>query len=202
MLGLRLTAAAVLLVVPAARAGAQAARDSLPFHPGQWGVEAGVGGGGGAGALRFFSRATALTVDFGAAYNKRSSDLDAPNTGPSEFTTNFISARLGFRHYSGVGRGLAGLFGAGAILSYNGTHGDPGDVSQHETGAGAFAEGGASYFVTSRLSLSGTYGITVQRTSGNTRQVVAVSGGQAITGTTSSWIAQTTGVRLTAAIFF
>jgi len=203
MHGLRLTAAAVLLLaVPAARARAQAAPDSLPFHPGQWGVEAGVGGGGGAGALRFFSRATALTVDFSAAISKRNSDLEGPNTVDSDFSTRFLSARLGFRHYGGARRGIAGLFGAGAILSYNWANGNPGDGSQHETGVGGFAEAGASYFVTPRLALSGTYGLNLQYTTGNTRQVVGVVNGQQITSSMSGWVAQTTGVRLTAAIFF
>ena len=70
------------------------------------------------------------------------------------------------------------------------------------TGVGGFAEAGASYFVTPRLTLSGTYGINLQYTSGNTRQVVGIVNGQQITGSTSGWVAQTTGVRLTGAIFF
>jgi hypothetical protein len=204
MHGLRFAAAAVLLLaaVPAARARAQAPADSLPFHPGQWGVEAGVGGGGGAGALRFFSRATALTVDVSAAVATRSSDLDGPNTVDSDFSTRFLSTRLGFRHYGSARRGIAGLFGAGAILSYNWANGTPGDGSQHETGVGGFAEAGASYFVTPRLALSGTYGLNLQYTSGNTRQLVGIVNGQQVTSTTSGWVAQTTGVRLTGAIFF
>src|SRR5207253_3224261 len=79
-----------------------------------------------AAALRFFSRATALTVDVSAAVAKRSSDLDGPNTVDSDFSTRFLSTRVGFRHYGSARRGIAGLFGAGAILSYNWANGTPG----------------------------------------------------------------------------
>jgi hypothetical protein len=78
------------------------------------------------------------------ARTARNADLDGPNTVDSDFSARFLSARLGFRHYGGARRGIAG----------------------------------------------------------NTRQLVGIVNGQQITGTTSGWIAQTSGVRLTGAIFF
>ena len=160
MYGLRLTTAALLLAVPAARARAQAAPDTLPFHAGQWGVEAPLGGGGsGVGALRFFSRATALTLNLVAAHNTTTINAQSTTGGESPTVSNDnVSFNLGVRHYAAVQSSLAGFFTVGGTVAYGHSHSDPGSSTFRQTGFGGFADVGVSYFITRHLTFSGSYG--------------------------------------------
>ncbi|AHG88829.1 hypothetical protein J421_1292 [Gemmatirosa kalamazoonensis] len=199
MHALRLPAAALLLVPVAARAQ-RAAPDSLPFSPGQWGIEAGVGGGGSVGALKFLSRATALAANLAVNYNTRTTDPQLASVPVSEFSNTFVTATLGVRHYSPVARSIGALFTVGAALSRQSSHANPGDIRGHETDVGAFGEVGLSYFVLPRLTLNGTYGLTVQHQDG--AQLQNLLNSQVSTVKTHGWLVQTTGVRATVGIFF
>jgi hypothetical protein len=184
----------------------QTTADTLPFHPGQWGIEAGLtAGSAGVGALRFFSRATALTLDLSASTNRLSTDqaVFTPNNA-STSRGSHVDASLGLRHYVPASMPIAGFFGAGLAFGYGSSRNDPGQFSQRQTTYGGYAEAGASYFVLPRLALSGSYGVQAGRVTGHVDQLVFGPTDATVMTSTKvhGWNAATTGVRLTAAIFF
>lgn len=197
-----LASAGLALAAATTPAAAQrAAGDTLPFTPGQWGVEAGIGSSSaGVGALRFLSRATALTFDLAASYTKQTNE-PIPTTGTAGSTTvtsTFVGASLGLRRYRPIGGSIAGFFGAGATVNHQVTRIDQGNGRGHQTSAGGFGEMGASYLVSPHLALSGAYGINALYRSGETTQTLATS----FRSDSHGWSIGTTGVRLTAGIFF
>ncbi|MBV9879259.1 MAG: hypothetical protein JO180_02135 [Gemmatirosa sp.] len=194
-----LAVAATTLHAQRAQRARDAASDTLPFHAGQWGIEAGIGSSGtGVGALRFLDRSTALVLDFSASYSSVSGAIPFSTDDVSN-STGGVSARAGVRRYMPMANALASSVTVGASVSHFRTHSDPGDATSHQTGVGAFGAVGASYFVLPRLALSGSYGLDVQYQRSSGEQVI---GDQSFHNRMHGWSVSTTGVRAAVGIFF
>ena len=99
------------VMVAAMCAGAAGARaqETLPFHQGQWGLEADVGGAGG-GLLHFVTARTALVLDVEASHF--SFDDKSGASFPSERTGSSLGVALGVRRHRPIAPHVVGTFGA------------------------------------------------------------------------------------------
>jgi hypothetical protein len=199
----RLAIAAVLLVVPVRARAQRASGDSLPFTPGQWGLEAAVGGGAGAGALRFLSRATALTLNVGYTHSTATFlGVTTDNTVPSNTSDN-VTATLGVRHYAPLAPSLGAFAGLGATVAYGRQRTQPNGGTTNNTGVGGIGEAGVSYFVARRLAVSASYAVSGSYISTTASVDDGGLGGIVPSNAHShSWLLQATGARATVAIFF
>lgn len=134
---------------------ASAQSDSLPFRRGQWGVEFGVNEGSiGLAVLKFRSphRAWLLNLTGSASWTEQEGDIDRSS---SEF---HISARFGPRRYRQLVEDAAAHAGVGLLGTYRRADGT---IQSRVWSGGVYAEVGAIYLVTSRLSLGGQVQATV-----------------------------------------
>jgi hypothetical protein len=158
-----LTAFCVLLLAPAALAAqadtalaspgaSPAAADSLPFRAGQWGAEFGLDNGVfGLGALRFGSARSAWLLD--ASFSASWSEQEMSMSEDRETRSTFVGVRTGPRRYRPLGPDVASYAGAGVLGSYSWQDANGDDFRGRSWQAGLYAELGAAYFVTDRLSL-------------------------------------------------
>jgi len=129
----------VLAILSVAYAGSTIQAQDASASPRRWAVEGTVSNGGGASLLRFFSPRTALRVGF-------SGDWDRQVGAASDAESYFLSGYAGLRRFSTASLGMRALWGGGfeGILSEYG--------STHQHFLGAYAEGGAEYAFTPRVS--------------------------------------------------
>ena len=164
-----------LLAFPAIGYAQQTLADSAP-HAGTWGAEVFIGSGGtGPSVLRFLSPRFVLL--FGADFSVAHSKQDDLTGGTFSVTQTNVAARLGVRSYrrSSAER-LRPVVGLGARTAY----------TNSSTGAdartiGGYAELGAVYFATPRVS----FGATGEVQASNGKQTrIGVTGSQTDLGTT------------------
>ena len=156
-------AIAAALVLPAT-AHAQRNASSVPFRSGQWGAEFSASNDfQSLGMMRFFSPRRALAFD--ANLDNTSTSIDGSDAETSNTT---YGMSVGYRMYRPVTSGVVGhLTGGLRINSSNSsvTNGAGATTENSTRGYGPFAEIGASYFVTSHLSLGAAYGLEYLMTS-------------------------------------
>jgi hypothetical protein len=152
------TAVTVLaLSAPVVRVSGQ---ESLPFTPGQWGIEAAASSNPEGGVVRFFSPKTALTV--GGSFVATSNDTDEtdPFTGGS-FTTKssqtLADVRLGIRFYRPLAPSVVQFTSVGLEAQHvsikNTEQFSNTEASVQGTGIGAFSELGAQYHFSPKFSI-------------------------------------------------
>ena len=195
-------AAALLSAAPLAAQRAPA--DTLPFRPGQWGVEGSVTGGDlGSGLLRFVSRSSAVALNLTGRYS--SNAIEGTGGGQEQTTTNGnVTATLGLRRYRPFADAVAGYVAFGGLLSYGRSTtegvGGRGETTSRQWGGGGFADLGATLFVTPRLGMSAVYGVAVTRNSSRATAAGAPAGAPPFRAT--GWGVSAGGVRFHAAVFF
>lgn len=159
---------AVAIVTSRARTqdSAGAAKDSLPFHKGQWAAQFTAGTTfSNAGVLYFRSAANAWIATVSASYHSSSNRTDSSSLGPRMTVDTWVSSatlRFGTRHYSSMGKSTAlfttfGVLGTGGSSTSSSSFGARGKTSTF--GAGVFGELGANYMITRHLSLGASAGI-------------------------------------------
>jgi hypothetical protein len=151
------TVALLALSAPVSRVSAQ---ESLPFTPGQWGIEAAASSNPDGGVIRFFSPKTALTV--GGSFVATSNDTDEtdPFTGGS-FTTKssqkLADVRLGVRFYRPLAPSVVQFTSVGVVAQHvsikNTEQFSSTEASVRGTGIGAFSELGAQYHFSTKFSI-------------------------------------------------
>lgn len=149
------------------------APDSLPFRRGQWAVEFPLNKSVGIGFLRFGSNRSALQLD--ARFLLAKDKSDASDLGSWEESNRSVDVRIGRRVYRPLVPKTAILFSVGVApgwyrrtYSQTSTSGTFSTLAAGWT-AGAFAEVGASYFVTPKLSLGALTGASGFYRFGNAR---------------------------------
>lgn len=182
-----LAAALCGAAAPDAPLAAQAAPDadgrSAPeFHTGQWAAQFDGGSGlFGAGVLRFRSPNTAWTLDAATAVELNS--IDSRMGGTSGSSSANVSTRIGLRRYHTPhgairafhGVGLTGSLGRTSSEHDSGSSVDAIEQTTSSVRLGAFAELGASYFVTSHLALGARGVATAGYQRGSTELSVGTS---------------------------
>jgi hypothetical protein len=166
----------------AAQLSGQAA-DSIVFHRGQVGADFSVGNGFfGAGLIRFRSPTAALVLDFNGFYSHATGSQ--PNLdGPA--TQSQVNLRLGSRHYAVLGSHLRRLLTFGVEGTYmHQTFGAGSSAAITGWGGGAFADLGASWFITSHLAVGASWGAAVRylHTSGASSRVTVALNRVALNG--------------------
>lgn len=151
MRALPLVVLSSLLAAPAIASAQRTSSDSLP-HAGTWGAEVFLNSGGsGANLLRFQSSRMALVLgaDFNVSHIENDDDSQS---GFAEGTTSNVGARLGLRTYrESSSERLRPIVGFGARTAFG-----KGPQSFSAWSAGAYAELGATYFLTPHFSMGGT----------------------------------------------
>jgi len=145
---------------------ASAAKDSLPFHKGQWAAQFTAGTTfSNAGVLYFRSPANAWIATISASYERSSNREDSSSLGPGmtvDTRASSATLRFGTRHYSSMGKSTAlfttfGVLGTGGSSTVSSSGGGSGKTSTF--GGGVFGELGANYMITRHLSLGASAGI-------------------------------------------
>ena len=154
---IRTLAIVAALAIPAALS-AQRAAATNPFRAGQWGAEfAASNDFQSLGMVRFFSPRRALAFDVQLENTSSSVDgTEIENSGTQ------YGLSVGYRMYRNVTTGVVGHITGGLVVNSVSTSSTSGAGAETETstkGYGPFAEIGASYFVTSHLSLGAAYGL-------------------------------------------
>lgn len=163
--------ALVLALAPTVRA--QEPTDTLPFHAHQWAfLFTGGSSFAGLGALKFTAPNRAWILNVGGSALHTSSDVPiAPDTSETQTSnTEILSLRLGRRFYQPRGHevvsyqtvGIAG--GANHACSHLSLGSAGNSFCATGWSAGLFAELGAQYLLTPRLSIGGQFnaGVTYQ----------------------------------------
>jgi hypothetical protein len=139
-----------------------AARDTLPFHAGQWAAQfAGGASFATVGALRFTAPGRAWLLDFrfsgGHAHDTERVNDTLVVQG---FSSNAsVNARLGRRFYQARGKSVLSFQTVGALGGYGHSCGASGfgdESCGNGWNAGVFAELGGAYPLTQRFSIGGT----------------------------------------------
>lgn len=182
-LTLALAAPALVRAQDAAKDTAKsAAKDTLPFHKGQWAAEFGAGTTfASAGALYFRSPSSAWLLDasFLLAYGKTSvhsaDSLYFPYS--SSTTDGSISLRGGIRSYHPLGPATQFFTSFGGLVRYGGGTVRGGfEGNSWSLGAGIFGEIGGNYMINPHIGLGATAGVNLtynhmeQTISGGTSQ--------------------------------
>src|SRR6266481_4880511 len=125
-----LTSLAFFMSAPALAAQA---RDSMPFHKGQWGVDFRIGNGfGGVGALHFRSPTRAMLIDLSGGYSHGSI------TNPAAHGSAVNAAlSLGTRGYHAMDPHVYRWTTLGVSFLYNRQSSTQGGVTQTNQGVGA-----------------------------------------------------------------
>jgi hypothetical protein len=143
---------------------AQRSASSMPFRSGQWGAEfAASNDFQSLGMMRFLSARRALAFD--AQFDNASSSIDGSD---AETSSTSYGLSLGYRMYRNVTTGVVGHATGGLRMNSTSTSvtNGAGATTENDTrGYGPFAEIGASYFLTSHLSLGAAYGLEYLMTS-------------------------------------
>jgi len=167
---LKITLGLLAVAIATSRArtqdSASAAKDSLPFHKGQWAAQFTAGTTfSNAGVLYFRSPANAWIMTIAASYSTSSDRVDSSDLGPkgTENTrAGSVTLRLGTRHYASMGKSTAlfttfGVLASGGSGSVSNSVGGSGKNSVF--GTGVFGELGANYMITHHFSLGAAAGI-------------------------------------------
>lgn len=148
-------ALAAALVLPATL---HAQRNASPFRSGQWGAEFSASNDfQSLGMMRFFSPRRALAFD--AQLDNTSTSIDGSD---AETASTTYGLSVGYRMYRPVTAGVVGHLTGGLRVNSNSTsitNGAGATTDNNTRGYGPFGEIGASYFVTSHLSLGAAYGL-------------------------------------------
>jgi opacity protein-like surface antigen len=157
--------AAALLSSSAAAAAQQA--DTLPFRGGQWGAEFSASDFAGVGALRFTSPRSAWLLDVYGRIRRQSGDNDDPSTPNIIRDDDFVQLRVGWRRYGVLAPRVVRHLGVGVLASRASADQQVGAFvvsvpflplqSHASTSLGAFAELGAQWMITPKLSLGASY---------------------------------------------
>jgi len=154
---------AALLVLPFSLFGqdSTAKANATPFHQGQWAAQFQAGAGfGSLGFIKFRSPTCALVLDLrlGGAHSE---ELTTDSSGANRFahlnSNAFTQVRFGWRQYSGDGTAakVVSHYSFGALAGFNHfASRDPTGSSQTNGWmAGAFADVGGTYLLTSRFGI-------------------------------------------------
>ncbi len=158
-----LAAALACVVLPSVALQAQTA-DSTTFRAGQWGAEFAMGGFSSLGVLRFSTpRRAWIGAVTGRLENvERESDPSSPPFPPFGFAfeRSGIDLSLGHRWYRDIAPRVQQHVTLGALISgarQNRVAPRQADVSENSVGGGAFADLGAIWMVTQKLSLGAAW---------------------------------------------
>jgi hypothetical protein len=162
----RVAAIAVALCSSSAAAAAQQA-DTLPFRKGQWGAEFAASNFAGIGVLRFTSPKNAWLLDVQGRIRRESGDNDDPSTPNIIRDDDFAQVRVGWRRYGVLAPRVVRHLGVGVLASRASADQQVGAFvvsvpflplqSHASTSIGAFAELGAQWMITPKLSLGASY---------------------------------------------
>jgi hypothetical protein len=156
-------ALAAACVLPAT-VHAQRNASSVPFRGGQWGAEFSASNNfQSLGMMRFFSSRRALAFD--AQLNNASTSIDGSD---AETANTTYGLSVGYRMYRPLTSGVVGHLTGGLRANSNSTsitNGAGVTTDNNTRGYGPFGEIGASYLVTSHLSLGAAYGLQYLMTS-------------------------------------
>ena len=173
--------AGLVLAVPSP-SGAQQV-DSLPFRAGQWGAEFTASDFSGVGALRFTSSRSAWLIDVQGRFTRQSGDSDSPSRYEIVSDSDALQLRLGWRRYGTLAPRVVRHVGVGVLGRYASSEQSPGAFSisapfsfestRSDYSAGAFAEVGAQWLITSNLGLGAIWSANVQAGRANLERLSA-----------------------------
>lgn len=178
--------------------------DTLPFRRGQWGAEFAVANFAGIGALRFTSPRSAWLLDVQGRIRRESGDTDDPTTVNVVSDSEYAQLRLGWRRYGVLAPRVVRHAGVGVLASRGANRQQVGAFAvslpfvprlekSASTSLGAFAELGAQWMITPKLSLGASYMASISgewtsvestlfTTQGGTRSTRSVDGYTAALG--------------------
>ncbi len=179
------TVLALLVLLPVSLFGqdSTAKGNATPFHQGQWAAQFQAGTAfGSLGFIKFRSPTRALVLDLrlGGAHSE---ELTTDSSGANRFSglnsNAFTQVRFGWRRYSGDGATakVVSHYSFGALAGFNHyANGNPTGSSQtNGWTAGAFADVGGTYLITSRFGIGAlataslSYQNSLEKTSGGGR---------------------------------
>lgn len=155
---MRALRACVVTLAIAIPASAMSAQQALPFHPGQWGIEASALAGG--SVLRFISQRTAVVLNLGGS--TYSVDDKSGALFPSSRRSTTVNLSLGLRRHAMVAPHVVGTIGGGVSGLTRWTRDDyssggPSSQHSHEVQAGPFVSVGGQYLLNDHLSVGMGY---------------------------------------------
>ena len=156
-----LFATLVLLPVSALAQDSTVRRDATPFHKGQWAAQFQAGTAfGSLGFLKFRSPTQALVLDLrigGSHSEALSSDSSGVNRFAGLQSNASVQLRFGWRRYSGDGTAAKVVshysLGALAGFDHNVSGARTGSSQSNAWTAGAFADVGGTYLLTSKFGI-------------------------------------------------
>ena len=145
----------ILAAITLAASAAQAQTTTLPFHAGQWGIEANTTGESG-GILRFFTPRTALTLNLdGVRGDNKTEDNGTTTSGKNAG----VEAALGLRRHAAIAPHVVGTVGGGALVSWGSSrYEQTGGVTKssfHQVGP--YVSLGGQYMIGDRFSAGVAY---------------------------------------------